>query len=74
MRRHAHLLATAALVTALAPILATNPAGGLVDHVRTILSKLVEEGAIPSVADIIERQRAIRITAQVRPDSFSRLV
>ncbi|MFC5833782.1 hypothetical protein [Nonomuraea insulae] len=72
MRRHAHLLATAALITALAPILATNPAGGLVDHVRTILSKLVEGGAIPSVADLLERQSAVRITAHMGSHTSSR--
>ncbi|MEV0387743.1 hypothetical protein [Nonomuraea sp. NPDC050643] len=74
MRRHtpAHLLATAALVTALVPLVAANPAGGLLDQLRTIVEELVGESAIPSVADLLERQGAVRIAAGLEPQTFAR--
>ncbi|MEV4170877.1 hypothetical protein [Nonomuraea sp. NPDC049709] len=45
MRRRAHLLATAALVTALAPIAASTPTGGLLDRVHHIRDAFIEAGA-----------------------------
>ncbi|MGP4094647.1 hypothetical protein [Nonomuraea sp. KM90] len=55
MRRRAHLLATAALITALAPIAAAStPTGGLLERVHHVRDAFLEAGArLYGLTDII---------------------